>query len=254
MAERAVFASMVGVLVFANFGKSENAAGAWLAVYSAKWYITGVFAVAFAVILILWFKVKWWKILIVAVPTVILALLWPGIPMLAFGAAIIGLSSILSTNKGEAGEWFTSSWGFAKQILPLLLFGVLVAGFSAGQAGAGRRTAGRLDRIGGRRKFAGFKSLRIGSRCVYVLRDAYGSADIARPDRFGHGQRPGPGAAAGWARTVAAEHAGYKKRDGTKKTLVYILLVIIMATISGIIFGAFFLTGLPRDAALLKSN
>ena len=35
--------------------------------------------------------------------------------------------------KGEAGEWFASTWTFAKQILPLLFFGVLVAGFLLGR-------------------------------------------------------------------------------------------------------------------------
>ena len=37
--------------------------------------------------------------------------------------------------KGELGDWFAASWGFAKQILPLLLFGVLVAGLLLGRPG-----------------------------------------------------------------------------------------------------------------------
>ena len=40
-----------------------------------------------------------------------------------------------STDEGEVGDWFSSSWGFAKQILPLLLFGVLVAGALLGRVG-----------------------------------------------------------------------------------------------------------------------
>jgi hypothetical protein len=27
----------------------------------------------------------------------------------------LGLSAITSTNKGETGEWFSTTWGFAKQ-------------------------------------------------------------------------------------------------------------------------------------------
>jgi uncharacterized membrane protein YraQ (UPF0718 family) len=37
--------------------------------------------------------------------------------------------------RSELGEWADASWGFAKQILPLLLLGVLVAGFLLGRPG-----------------------------------------------------------------------------------------------------------------------
>jgi uncharacterized membrane protein YraQ (UPF0718 family) len=59
----------------------------------------------------------------------------PRSPALAFVAGTVGLSVITSTDRGQAGEWFTASWGFAKQILPLLLAGVLVAGFLLGRPG-----------------------------------------------------------------------------------------------------------------------
>lgn len=54
---------------------------------------------------------------------------------IAFATGIVGLGVITSTAAGEAGEWFDSSWGFAKQILPLLLMGVLVAGLLLGRPG-----------------------------------------------------------------------------------------------------------------------
>jgi len=44
----------------------------------------------------------------------------------------VGLSVFTSTNKGETGKWFSATWTFAKQITPLLLFGVLAAGFFLG--------------------------------------------------------------------------------------------------------------------------
>lgn len=40
-------------------------------------------------------------------------------------------------SKGETAEWIGQTWGFAKQILPLLLIGVLVAGFLFGMPGGG---------------------------------------------------------------------------------------------------------------------
>lgn len=36
---------------------------------------------------------------------------------------------------GETGEWFGQSWSYAKQIIPLLVGGVLVAGFLLGRPG-----------------------------------------------------------------------------------------------------------------------
>ncbi len=35
--------------------------------------------------------------------------------------AVVGLSVVISRYPGELGEWMDSTWGFAKQILPLLL-------------------------------------------------------------------------------------------------------------------------------------
>ena len=85
--------------------------------------------------LLLWFKMKWWKVALTAIPAAVLALLFPEQPMVAFSAGVVGLSIFTSTDKGESGEWFSSSWDFAKQILPLLLLGVLIAGALLGRVG-----------------------------------------------------------------------------------------------------------------------
>jgi uncharacterized membrane protein YraQ (UPF0718 family) len=70
-----------------------------------------------------------------AVIVATLALLYPGKPIIAFAAGSVLLSIITATDKGEAGEWFTVTWDFAKQITPLLLGGVLVSGFLLGRPG-----------------------------------------------------------------------------------------------------------------------
>ena len=126
---------MVAILVFANWGKPDSIEGFFAAVYTIKWYLTGISAAAFGVILVLWFGLSWEKLLWTAVPTAVLAYLFPHEPLIPFGAAVIGLSIITSRDKGELGQWFSASWGFAKQITPLLLGGVLVSGLSAGPAG-----------------------------------------------------------------------------------------------------------------------
>jgi uncharacterized membrane protein YraQ (UPF0718 family) len=127
------FFVMVTILVFANWGKPvSDTDGVWHAIHSSKWIITSVFSIALAVILVLWFGMTWWKILIAASTVVVLAMVFPGTPLIPFAAGVIGLSAITSTSKGESGEWFSSTWGFAKQIMPLLFAGVLVAGLLLG--------------------------------------------------------------------------------------------------------------------------
>lgn len=129
------FAAMIGVLVFANWGRPQEATGAWTAVFAAKWQITAVFAAALGLILIFWFQVRAWKVGLTALAVVAMAVLFPDQPLFAFTVGFIGLSIFTSTDAGDAGDWFASSWTFAKQILPLLLFGVLVAGFLLGRVG-----------------------------------------------------------------------------------------------------------------------
>ncbi|HEX9934815.1 MAG TPA: permease, partial [bacterium] len=129
------FASMIGILVFANWGKPLDPSGVWNIVYSLKWQITSAFAAGMGLILVFWFHLAWWKVLAAAVPPVVLALLFPASPILAFAAGALGLAVITSTDKGESADWFTATWGFLKQILPLLLGGVLVAGILLGRVG-----------------------------------------------------------------------------------------------------------------------
>ncbi|HHS49770.1 MAG TPA: hypothetical protein ENN07_01490, partial [candidate division Zixibacteria bacterium] len=127
------FASMVGVLVFANWGAPEQSTGFFSFVFQNKWIITSVFAVGLGASLIAWFNFKFWQFLVIAIPTAVAGFLLPSQPIIPFGIAIIGLSYFVSKSKDETGEWFEASWGFAKQILPLLLLGVLFAGFFLGR-------------------------------------------------------------------------------------------------------------------------
>ena len=51
---------------------------------------------------------------------VLLRLFTPAETVLLFAVGAIGLAVITAMDKGEAGDWFTSTWDFAKKILPLL--------------------------------------------------------------------------------------------------------------------------------------
>jgi uncharacterized membrane protein YraQ (UPF0718 family) len=129
------FGAMVGILIFANWGKPGEPTGIWNTIYTNKWLITSLFSAALGIILMLWYKLPKWQVIVAGLPAVVLAFIFSGYPTLAFVAGVLGLSVLISPREDETGEWFRESWGFAKQILPLLLFGVLIAGILLGRPG-----------------------------------------------------------------------------------------------------------------------
>jgi len=234
------FASMVGILVFANWGKPDETTGFWHAIWSAKWYITGAFTIGLAVILVLWFGLKPWKVVAAAVPTALMALLLPQQPMIAFAVGVIGLSAITSTHKGEAGDWFSQSWGFAKQILPLLFIGVLVAGALLGRPDReGLIPSAWVSRaVGGNSLWSNFFASVAGAFMYFATLT---EVPILQ-GLIGSGMGKGPALAlllAGPALSLP-NMLVIRSVMGTKKTVVYVSLVVVMATISGMIYGAAF--------------
>jgi uncharacterized protein len=129
------FGAMVAVLVFANWGRSDEATGFFAAVFAAKWWLTSAFAVALAVMLWRWFGLPPFRLAVTAAATATIGLLFSTHPTAAFLAAVLGLAWATAGRPGEAGEWFDQSWGYAKQIFPLLIGGVLVAGLLLGRPG-----------------------------------------------------------------------------------------------------------------------
>ena len=126
------FLAMVGILVFANWGKPLETAGIWFMVFKAKWVLTTLFAVLLALCLWRFFAVKLAYIVLAALPAVVLALVFPSTPAAAFAAGAAGLATLTFVGGAELCDWRDQSWGFAKQILPLLFGGVLAAGFFLG--------------------------------------------------------------------------------------------------------------------------
>jgi uncharacterized membrane protein YraQ (UPF0718 family) len=61
-----------------------------------------------------------------------LAFALPDYPVAAFAAGSAGLAALTFVGGAELKDWRDQSWGFAKQILPLLFMGVLAAGFFLG--------------------------------------------------------------------------------------------------------------------------
>ncbi len=234
------FAVMVGVLIFANWGKPEEPAGLWHAVYSAKWIITGLFAAALGVILVFWIELPWFKVVLAAVPTLILAVLFPHVPMIAFAAAVVGLSWATSTDEGESGEWFGQSWSFAKQIMPLLLAGVLVAGLLLGRPDHEGLIPSEwvVRAVGGNSLFANLFASVAGAFMYFATLT---EVPILQ-GLIGTGMGKGPALAlllAGPALSLP-NMLVIRSVMGTKKTVVFVSLVVVMATIAGMLYGYFF--------------
>ena len=234
------FALMVVILVFANWGRSAESHGAWHAIYSMKWVVTSAAAAGLAAVLVRWLKVPVGRMLLAAFPVAVLALALPAYPLLAFAAGVIGLSVIVSTRDDESGEWFESTWGFAKQILPLLFVGVLIAGLLLGRPGnEGLIPSVWVSRAVGGNSLGANLFASVAGAFMYFA--TLTEVPILQ-GLIGNGMGKGPALAlllAGPALSLP-NMLVIRSVMGTRKTLVYIALVVVMATTSGIIYGALF--------------
>lgn len=235
----AFFAAQVAILVFANWARPEDPSGLWFAIWQSKWWLTAVSAVALGLILVRWFGLTAWKAVAIAIPVAGLALALPQHPELAFTAGVLGLALATARDQGELGQWFASSWGYAKQILPLLLGGVLIAGLLLGRPGhEGLIPPGWVETaVGGNGVAATFFASLAGALMYFATLT---EVPILQ-GLIGAGMGPGPSLAlllAGPALSLP-NMIVIATVIGWKKTSVYIGLVVVMATITGLIYGTF---------------
>ncbi|MDD5672392.1 MAG: permease [Candidatus Omnitrophica bacterium] len=190
------FGSMIGFLIFANWGKPlEGDHGIWAVIYQHKWWISGVSLLALAVMLVRWFK------------------------------------------KDELKDWTRVSWAFALQILPLLLGGVLVAGFLLGRAGYEGVIPSRWVE-----SLVGGNSFRANLFSAIVAAFMYFATLTEVPilqGLIGSGMGKGPALALLLAGPALSLPSMLVLRSilGMKKTAAYVSLVVILSTIAGMIFG-----------------
>lgn len=216
--------------------------GTWTSVWEYKWHITAVLSAAFGVILVAWFGVPWWKVAGAAVAPLLLALALPthGLwVLLPFGSGVAGLAVVLGTTEGEMEEWLDTSWTFARQILPLLLGGVVVAGLLLGRVGHEGLIPSEwvVALVGGNSLWANFFASVVGAFMYFATLT---EVPILQ-GLIGAGMGQGPALAlllAGPALSLP-NMLVIRSIMGTRKTVVFVLLVVMMATMSGLLFGAF---------------
>jgi uncharacterized membrane protein YraQ (UPF0718 family) len=139
--------------------------------------------------------------------------------------------------KDELKEWTSATWGFALQIFPLLLGGVLVSGFLLGRVGHERVIPSRFVEM-----LVGGNSLRANFFSSIVAAFMYFATLTEVPilqGLIGSGMGKGPALALLLAGPALSLPSMLVLRSimGTKKTVIYVTLVVIMATITGMIFG-----------------
>jgi uncharacterized protein len=232
------FAAMVGVLVFANWGSAGGTSGFWSAVQAIKWQVTAGFALLLAFALVRWIGMNAGEVGIIVAVTAALALLFPAQPLVPFAAATVGLSLAASTSEGAAGEWFAASWGFAKQIFPLLLLGILAAGLLLGRPGhEGLIPAAWVAQSVGGNSLAANLFAAVAGAFMYFA--TLTEVPILQ-GLMGSGMGDGPALTlllAGPALSLPSILV-IRSMIGTRKTAVFLLLVVVMATAAGLLYGA----------------
>lgn len=239
------FFTLVVILVFANWGKpTGETSGAWYFIWSNKWYITGIFGLVLVFSMIYILKMKSWQVLLGAAVTALSALLI-GNPLVVMVVAIAAVSTIGLMDKadhGENREWILSSWGFTKQIVPLLAIGVVIAGFLLGSTHDNVSMPGVVPNewvawlVGGNSLAANFFASVIGAFMYFATLT---EVPILQ-GLLASGMGKGPALALLLAGPSLSLPNMLVIRGvlGTQKTLVYISIVVVLSTLAGIIFGS----------------
>jgi len=249
------FFTLVVILVFANWGKPAegDVSSTWYYIYAYKWYITGFFSLVMGYSLIKILKIKWQWVLGAVVVTLISiflsntlidnAKIRPLVPVLT-GIIALAVITLKDKNDSDNCEWTLATWDFAKQILPLLAIGVVTAGFLLGSTHDGKTIAGVIPNewisalVGGNSIFSNFFASIVGAFMYFatltevpILQGLIAS---------GMGKGPALALLLAGPSLSLPNMLVIRGVIGNKKTAIYVSLVVVMATISGLIYGSIF--------------
>jgi uncharacterized membrane protein YraQ (UPF0718 family) len=236
------FFILIAILVFVNWGKpADTTEGFWYFMFANKWFITSVFGIGFALSLAYIIKVKKLFVILGTLTVIVSAIIFYYNPIIPFVIAVVVTTIALTFSKDEPNQWLGETWGFTKQIMPLLAAGVLVAGFLLGSNDG---NAGIIPNewianlVGGNSLFSNFFASITGAFMYFATLT---EIPILQ-GLINSGMGKGPSLAlllAGPALSLP-NMLVIRGVIGTQKTVVYVLLVVVMATISGLIYGSLF--------------
>ena len=239
------FFILVFILIFANWGEPGDGitSGLWYWLWVYKWHITSAFGLLLIYSLIAILKIKWLHVLLAVIATAASAFLSssPLIPMVV-GIGALSVITLIDKNDEDNKEWTIASWEFAKQIMPLLGMGVLIAGFLLGSTHDNTAIAGIIPNewianlVGGNSVFSNFFASIVGAFMYF--------ATLTEVPILQGLMAAGMGKGPALALLLAGPSLSLPNMlvirgvIGTQKTVVYVGLVVVMATASGLIFGA----------------
>ncbi|HHU57221.1 MAG TPA: hypothetical protein GXZ39_02905 [Bacteroidales bacterium] len=241
------FFTLVLILVFANWGQPGEGvtSGGFYWLWANKWTITSFFALLLVFSLIYILKLKWQHVLLGAAATAAAAFLSasPLVPMVV-GIAALSMVTLVDKQNPENREWTLSAWDFTKQIMPLLAIGVVAAGFLLGSTHDDTALAGIIPNewvaslVGGNSWTSNLFASVLGAFMYFATLT---EVPILQ-GLLAAGMGKGPALALLLAGPSLSLPNMLVIRGviGTPKTLVYVGLVVVMATLSGLLFGAFF--------------
>ncbi len=156
----------------------------------------------------------------------------------AFFGVSLGILLLKWFEKSELIEWARASWALALQILPLLLAGVLAAGFLLGRVGNEGVIPSDIvvSLLGGNSLFSCFFASVAGAFMYFATLT---EVPIVQ-GLMGSGMGKGPALALLLAGPALSPPSMLviKSAIGFKKTFIYVCLVIVFATLTGMVFGA----------------
>jgi hypothetical protein len=235
------FFILIGILVFVNWGKPDTTEGFWYFMFANKWFITSIFAIGFALSMIYIIKAKKIYVILGTIAVIISSIFFYHNPIIPFIVGVIATTISLTFSEDEPNQWLGETWGFAKQIMPLLAAGVLVAGFLLGSSNGKPGIIPNewiANLVGGNSLFSNFFASITGAFMYFATLT---EIPILQ-GLINSGMGKGPALAlllAGPALSLP-NMLVIRGVIGTQKTVVYVSLVVIMATITGLIYGAIF--------------
>ncbi|MCF8226108.1 MAG: permease [Bacteroidales bacterium] len=238
------FFILVLILVFANWGKPDEGVttGGWYFIWANKWYITAVLSVLLSFSLIYILKINWLHVTLAIIATAVSAFLSnsPMVPMIV-GMAALSVITLIDKREPENREWTLASWDFTKQIMPLLAIGVLIAGFLLGSTHDDTAMAGIIPNewiatlVGGNSLFSNFFASIVGAFMYFATLTEV--PILQGLIAAGMGKGPALALLLAGPSLSLPNMLVIRGVIGTQKTLVYVVLVVVMATISGLIYG-----------------
>lgn len=231
------FFVLVAIMVMATWGGCDCSDSFQNTVYGFKAPVLSVLGLVLAFVLVRWLGINVKAILALGIVVAGLGLFLEGGILIPFIVGMLGLALILARSGGEGAEWFEETFGFARQILPLLLAGVMAAGLLLGRVGyEGLIPSEWIEQAVGGNSLRSNLFASIAGAFMYFA--TLTEIPILQ-GLLGSGMGKGPALAlllAGPALSLP-NMLVIRSVMGTKKTVTFVILVVVMATVSGVIFG-----------------